>query len=514
MGGGGYHGRERSRRLGVPLALVQGARVTILDFLRLTRRHWMTLVIALAVGLLVGGGYGLFAPKTYKAGASGFVTVSGSNVFAGTEAVNNQVASYLPLLQSQPVIQRIAKDAGVDPNSLNGSLSATMATGASLINVTATAATPQTALTLANGSLSALAAVIEQVQGKAGSSAGQITVIPMQSASAPSAPASPNMKLALGVGALAGLVIGYIIVFLRRGLDTRVRRAAELTELSGAGLLGRIPKLGTKGTNADDQVLAQAGEPLRQIRSGLRFASVDKRIRSIVVTSANQSEGKSTVTAALARVIAEGGQRTLLIDGDLRRPTVEHTFGIDGRVGLSEVLSGQVSLEDAVRPTEHPNLLVLPAGGTPPNPSEMLGSEAMRSLIRTLADDCLIVIDAPPVLPVTDALLISTATDGTIFVAASGKTRKAEVTAARELLAQAKAHVIGVILNLVPLRDSADGYSYYRQYRSYYAQGGKKAETTAGTTGAEPAAPRHRPRTAAAEAPGPRRRGQRERQDA
>lgn len=489
--------------------------MTILDFLRLTRRHWMTLVIALIVGVLVGGGYGLFAPKTYKAGASGFVTVSGSNVFAGTEGVNNQVASYLPLLQSEPVIQRIAKDAGVDPKSLSGSLTASMAPNATLINVTATAGTPQTALTLANGSLAALAAVIEDVQSKAGSTTGQITVIPMQSASAPTAPVSPNLKLSLGIGALAGLIIGYIIVFLRRGLDTKVRAGSELTELSGAGLLGRIPKLSTKTGNADDLVLSQAGEPLRQIRTGLRFASVDKRIRSMVITSANQSEGKSTVTAALARVIAEGGQRTLLIDGDLRRPTVERTFGIDGRVGLSEVLSGQVPLEDAVRPTEHPNLLVLPAGGTPPNPSEMLGSEAMRSLIGTLADDCLIIIDAPPVLPVTDALLISAATDGTIFVAASGKTRKTDVAAARDLLQQAKAHVIGVVLNLVPLRDSADGYSYYRQYRSYYNSSAQHEKAQAGKPQPEHAAPTRRRRTTtAADAPGPRRQGQPERQDA
>lgn len=449
--------------------------MTIADFLTLTRRSWRLLLVTVLLGLLGGAAYGYLAPRTYQSTSAGFVTSSGANVFGGTEALTNLATSYLPLISSQPVLEKIATTAGVSPSSLAGQLSATLPAGSTLIQVTAASSDPKTAQTLANGALDALAAVIADVQTKAGVAASsRMTVIPMQNAVVPSAPSSPNVKLALGVGGVAGLVLGYLIVFLRRALDVRVRTGKELSKLAGTGLLGRIPKYRSKKRR--DTVVAMAGESLRQIRAGLRFASVDSQVRSIVVTSANQSEGKSTTAASLAGVLAEAGQKVLLIDGDLRRPTVARTFKIDGTVGLSEVLSGQISLADVLHPTISENLVILPAGGIPPNPSEMLGSGAMKGLLETLSREYFIIVDAPPLLPVADAALLSAEVDGVVLVAASGRTRKIEVTEARAQLAQAKARVLGTVLNMVPLRDAADGYTYYRQYRSYYTKASKRSK--------------------------------------
>lgn len=440
--------------------------MTVLDFLTLTRRSWKTLTIFILAGVLAGLAYGLLTPKVYESSASGYVATEGSAVFLGTDAAANKAASYLPLITSKKVLDRISASSGVPESALNGSLSASMA-GGTLIQVTATAADPRTALTLANGALAALAAVIQEIESRVTSSGSEsIKVVPLENAVEPSAPSSPNTKLAMLEGAAAGLVLGYAFVFLRRAVDVRVRKATDLATLSGGGVLGRIPKLGAR--HDSDTLLALAGESLRQIRTGLRFASVDKPVRSLAVTSANQGEGKSTIAASLGRVVAEGDQPTIVVDADLRRPTVASQFDVDGSVGLSEVLSGQIPLVDAIRRTGDSRLLVLPAGGIPPNPSEMLGSDALRSLIDLLSQEYFVIVDAPPVLPVTDALLVSDAVDGVVFIGSAGRTRKADISAARADLERAHARILGVILNMVPPRDSQDGYAYYRQYRSSY----------------------------------------------
>ena len=144
-------------------------------------------------------------------------------------------------------------------------------------------------------------------------------------------------------------------------------------------------------------------------------------------------------------------------------------FGVDGTVGLSGVLSGQVPAASALQATDDPNLFVMPAGAIPPNPSEMLGSVALDSLLKEFRRDYFIILDAPPVLPVADATIVSTMVDGVVFVVAVGQTRKTEASAARKQLDQVKARTLGVVMNMVSLKDDGGyGYGYYRQNRSYY----------------------------------------------
>ncbi|NOJ99423.1 CpsD/CapB family tyrosine-protein kinase, partial [Corallococcus coralloides] len=158
-------------------------------------------------------------------------------------------------------------------------------------------------------------------------------------------------------------------------------------------------------------------EALRKLRTNLRFVDVDNPPRSIVITSSAPAEGKSVVSANLARVIAGTGQPTLLIDADLRRPQVAKEFGIDGGVGLSQLLAGAVSLDDVIHEVPGSLLSVLPAGQIPPNPSELLGSRRMQDMIRELGRHYFVVIDAPPVLAVTDAQLLTRHADGAVLVA-------------------------------------------------------------------------------------------------
>jgi capsular exopolysaccharide synthesis family protein len=205
-------------------------------------------------------------------------------------------------------------------------------------------------------------------------------------------------------------------------------------------------------------------EQFRTIRTNIQFTSVDEEVKTIIVTSAGPAEGKSTTTANLAVVFAQQGKRVLMIDADLRKPTVHYTFSKENHVGLSNVLTRQATLDEAVQTTSQDNLYVLTSGPIPPNPSEILGSKGMQSMLQLAKNEYdVIILDSPPVLVVTDAQVLSNITDGVVLVVSSGKTEVESAKKAKELLDSAKAKILGVVLNNKKVQDS--------QY--YYYYGGK-----------------------------------------
>ncbi|WP_269929187.1 polysaccharide biosynthesis tyrosine autokinase [Kocuria massiliensis] len=293
----------------------------------------------------------------------------------------------------------------------------------------------------------------------------------------------PSLKKYVLLGALAGLVVVYIVVFMRRFMDVRVRTTSDLEEATGVGVLGVLPKTNALDQNRflEDQADHQSEESLRQLRTNLRFVSVDQPPRSIIVTSPNPGEGKSTVTASLAHAFAKAGQPTVLIDADLRRPTIAKIFGIDNGVGLSQILSGQVGIEDAIQRFRESELYVIPAGRIPPNPSELLGSAKMRKLVEELSQEYLVLIDVPPLLPVTDGSLLSTGVDGAILVTKVGATRKDQTEGAMSMINKVKGTVLGTVMNMAPSKGIGSqyygfGYGGYRsEYKSYYGHSAKEA---------------------------------------
>jgi protein-tyrosine kinase len=208
---------------------------------------------------------------------------------------------------------------------------------------------------------------------------------------------------------------------------------------------------------------AAISEQYRTIRTNIQFSSVDESIRTILVTSSGPEEGKSTTVANLAVVFAQQGKKVLLIDADLRKPTVHYTFQLDNTIGLTNVLTKQTQLDKAAVTTLVENLSVLSSGPIPPNPAELLGSKAMEDmLVAALEQFDIVIFDTPPVLAVTDAQILANRCDGTILVVGSGKTQIEPAMKSKELLLSSKGKLLGVVLNRKNAKDSQYYYYYGR----------------------------------------------------
>jgi succinoglycan biosynthesis transport protein ExoP len=311
----------------------------------------------------------------------------------------------------------------------------------------------------------------------------------VNSARVPTYPVEPNVPRNLGFAFVLGLTSGVGLAFLLEGLDNTVRTTEQAQAISGLPPLGMIP-LGSKnareGAASKRLMLAssneavelithvrpqsQMAESYRALRTSLLLSHLGAPPKVIMVTSALPQEGKSTTSINCAVVLAQKGVRVLLIDCDLRRPSIHKTLGMGPRSGLSNVLTGSIALKQAitVAPTL-PNLDVLPAGTPPPNPAELLASTNMRDVLAELRDKYdHIVLDTPPTLSVTDAVVLSPRADAIVLVIRSGSTTKQALRRSRDILMQVNARVSGVLLNAVDL--SSPDYYYYYEYQGKYAQ--------------------------------------------
>lgn len=465
--------------------------MTILDLIRLLRRSWISVAVGLLIGLAVAAGYTFTRPTTYVAESRGVViagsTISVGDTMSGDTVTVSRAAMYASLVNTSAVSQRANRILASQGITRKGTVTATTAEGSPFININAKGPTARDAQALANATLSSLRSEALRLE-TFGRTQGRetpedqmqrmtsINVLAYEPASLPSSPVRPGLVRNLILGGLTGALLGGLLAFARRALDARVRSQEQVEMLTGKSVLGVVPEtksLKVRKGQASKRVSGAAGEALRQLRTNLRFVSVDSPPRSVVVTSPAPGDGKSTIAAQLARLLAVAGQPVVLIDCDLRRPTQGDQFNLDSGVGVTQVLAGDVPLEDALLDSGTRGLQVLPAGRIPPNPSELVGSKAMHSLIERLAVDHMVIIDAPPVLAVTDGALLSAAADGTILVSRLGRTHRAALEQSTKLLEQTKARLLGVVLNAASKRslsDSAYGYTGYTgYYKDYYA---------------------------------------------
>jgi capsular exopolysaccharide synthesis family protein len=468
--------------------------LTLLDFVRLTRAHLKLILAMLVLGILLAAAYTWTRPVLYTSTATGQVyagaSTSTGESLTGLSLAVSKSQVYATTVNSKLVHDKVAGILDAQGLAIPAyTLTATTDNISPQIKVSATAPSAQTARDVAAAAVKAIAEVADEQERKSISletgtkkpAHSVVRVVPLEDASLPGAPSSPDYQRNLFGGALLGLVLGYVVAIAKRSLDRRVRYAADVEELVGKAVLAVVPAMKslnrTEHGGLDTSARGPAVEALRQLRTNLRFVDVDRPPRSVVVTSANPGEGKSTVSANLARLLAAAGQRTLLIDGDLRRPVAATLFGADPQGGLTQVLAGDLTVDDALVATSEPNLFLLPAGRIPPNPSELLGSQRMSHLLKELTGEYMIIIDAPPLLPVADAGLISGLADGTLLVLAVGSTYKEQARLAAQRLSQVGGHLLGAVVNKAPMKGLASvvygygyGYGHYASSYNYYGQ--------------------------------------------
>ncbi|HWC24911.1 MAG TPA: polysaccharide biosynthesis tyrosine autokinase [Flexivirga sp.] len=461
--------------------------MTLEDLWKLTRRYWIMLAACACIGLALAAAYTWTRTKQYTASAQALVAAPSSSGSGSTSSgaayssglvAQQRAAVWADLATSRQVTGEVikAQKLSLTKDQLATQISATVPQDKPIITVSVTADNPGRAKAIANSVVDVLTTYVQKADPGTG-----VAIKNTSSAVLPSAPSYPKPTKILPIGLLAGLIIGYLLALIQHRRDTRVRTTDDVEENLGASVLGVIPA--TRQLQAADRSLHgkqdfATREALRQLRTNLRFVDVDHDPRSIVITSARMSEGKSTVSAALAWVIADSGDKVILIDADLRRPAVAGIYDLDSSVGLTQVLAGTTSVEDALQPTDKPGLFVLTAGQIPPNPSELLGSQRMKQLIESLTDTYRVILDAPPLLPVTDAALLSASADGAVVVVAASDTRVEHVQRARHNLEAVGGRVLGGVLNRVNTRrinrimygDTQYGHGAYGTYagEKYY----------------------------------------------
>jgi len=309
------------------------------------------------------------------------------------------------------------------------------------------------------------------------------TVSIVEPAEVPKKPIRPRVLLNTLLGLLVGMVLAIGGVLLIEYLDDTLKNPDDVVQALKLSTLGAIPR--TRQDSGDPDAERQlvtflnpkspVSEAYRVLRTNIQFSSLDKPIRTLLVTSANPSEGKSTTASNLAAVMAQTGQRVVLIDTDLRRPVIHKVFNIPNNLGLTSALltnPDAATVSHLIQPTQIKNLSVLTSGPLPPNPSELLGSHRMGALIEALnsvAD--IIIFDSPPVLAVTDSAVLARQLDGVLLVVDSGETREPLARRAAEEMSKVGAQILGVALNRLSPTNT-DGYYYY-YYHHYYGDGDK-----------------------------------------
>ncbi|MFJ2977389.1 polysaccharide biosynthesis tyrosine autokinase [Curtobacterium sp. NPDC087082] len=472
------------------------------DILQMLRRGAWILALTTLLGLAGGQAYTATSDPVYRAATKLYLAVqtgetNAAGLSQGSVAAQTKVNSYLPIVTSEIVLEQVIRDEGLDMTvgALGARVTASAARGSNVVDIAVTGNDPTEAAHLTTAIADRFSATVVELEQPLADGSSPVKVSVLLNAAVPLTPFEPRPTYNLALGGISGLVLGLAIVFARGMLDTRIRAASEIEQLD-------LPLLGGLGFNPDHAktplvVTGDARSPLaeafRDLRTNIAYSSSGNETPVIMMTSAMPSEGKTTSITNLAISTAESDARVLLIDADLRRPRIADVLGIEGAAGLSDILVGRAEPDDVIQRWGTGSLDVLPAGRIPPNPSELLGSESMRQLLALFADAYdIVLIDAPPTLPVTDAAVLSGMVSGVVFAAAAKQTRRPSLTSAVERLTSIDAKVLGVVVTKIRSRNRRDfsygGYGYGYGYGSYEPrtaaltlpaqEGGRRARTS------------------------------------
>lgn len=457
------------------------------DYIHLVRKRWRVIVATTLAALLAALALTLLTPKVYQSTAQLFVSTSSvtsaADLAAGNTFTQNQVKTYADIVTTPAVLDPAIQQLGLqtDAPTLAKSVNASVPIDTVLINIAAQSEDSAMAPRIADAVASQTAKTVpdlETVSSRRGSPV-KVSVV-MQAGPPEQVAPRPLRNLALSL--ILGLLIGFGLALLRDRVDTTVKSERDVKDVTDATVIGGIPF----DTSASATPLIIQADPhslraeaFRVVRTNLQFVDVSGHPRVFAISSSLPGEGKTTTAANLALTMAAQGSSVCVIEGDLRRAKLSEYMGMESGVGLTSVLIGEAQLADVLQPLADTTTTLLAAGPVPPNPSELLGSPAMQTLLaelRSMFD--YVIIDTPPLLPVTDAAVVSKLVDGMVLTVGAGIVRREHLTRSLEILDTVEARLLGILVNRVPTTGHdaytyGYGYAYYGHERDEVASSGR-----------------------------------------
>ena len=445
------------------VSVLQGSiALSLRDFLALLRSRWLTICLSTLIGAIGAVLLTHLTPPTYVAYTRLFVATprsgSVSDLYEGDLFTKERVVTYAELLKGQNIAQRTIDKLHLDMSAgqLRSEVTPVVARDTILIYLYISDESAVRARDIANTMSDELVLLVDELENPPAASSVGVPgrVVIEQSASLPQKPNKPNGKRNLLAGLALGMLAGTGAAVLRASLDDRLKKVADLEEITDTDIVGMVPRE-TLARGARFAPLSGDGgagaEEFRVIRTNLTFLDVDRRPRQIVVASPTAEDGRTTVAVGTAVAFAAAGANVVIVDGDLRQPAVAEALDISGDIGLSAVISGEAALRDALQETGVARLTALTAGPVPPNPSELLGSPTARETFEALrAQFDYVIIDSAPLKTATDAAVLAAASDGVLLVARLDRTAREDLKSAVSRLSLVGASIIGAVVNGVP----------------------------------------------------------------
>ncbi|MDM7830697.1 polysaccharide biosynthesis tyrosine autokinase [Cellulomonas edaphi] len=446
--------------------------MSLVEFLRTARKHWVwVLVPTLALATLVGY-LSWSSTPTYRASASVYVALSAGDTAQdlnqGANYTQGQMLSFARLATLPVVLDPVIEELGLETTArrLGHRIAAATPQNTSILTISATGTDPEATAALANAVARSAADAIEDLAPSSASGRSTVEATIVDKAEAPQQPFAPNTRRNVLAALFAGLLLGLIAGYLREVLDTRVRRPEDVEKAIDVPVVGTLRTVRRGEAQVGPLAAVLAGGPqaeeFRRIRTNLQMIGRVGTPKSFVFSSAVAGEGKSYTSIRVAASFAAAGDRVLLIDADLRRPTVADQLGLEGAAGLTDVLVGRATFDDVVQDVGSAGLRVLASGVIPPNPSELLASREFEDLLASAAGEFdVIIVDAPPLLPVADAVVISRLSTGLLLVIDASKVRRAQIRKAVSSVRLGGGRIAGSVLNRAKVA-AAESYAYVR----------------------------------------------------
>jgi polysaccharide biosynthesis transport protein len=429
--------------------------------LAVLRRQWVVLLVAVTAGLAIGIVRYASEPPSYQTSTTVFFSLNRSQTVGelsqGTTYLQSLTESYADVASSRLVLNPVIEQLGLSESAsrLGRRVTARPRTDTAILDITVADSSAQQAARIADGVATQLRSAVASLSPRTNANAALVTVTIISPAAVPASPSSPRLPPNLLAGLLGGLVLGLAVIAVREIVLAPVATREAAAEVTSAPVLSLVGRAGSRQRplpTVQDPRSAQS-EAYSMLRTNLQLQVPGNRAMQIVVTSASPGEGRTTTAVNLAIAVAQAAHRVLLIDADLRRPAVATVLGLRETEGLSTLLAGRTTVDQAMVRWEPENddtarITVLPAGPVPPNPSDLLASEAMDKLLdmaRHRFD--VVILDSSPLLQATDAAALAARTRGALIVVDDRRSRRARLSEAVTRLGLAGAEAVGVVLN-------------------------------------------------------------------